>query len=147
MLIDKYLLQEIFEEFSDSPFFDFESYCIDYNDVALDFLKFLILSTLVGTDQIEIGTFYEVSKNIKVGAQISYDIYNPDKSLDLNLSGNSVFEIVLSYYDDDFGNGDYRKYSYVLNKEELKILPEGLVNLMKQVQSEDKPKTFHVNNL
>ncbi|MEQ1732166.1 MAG: hypothetical protein ABL940_00745 [Bacteroidia bacterium] len=144
------LLPEIFEEFSSSPFFDFESYRVDFNDVAIDFLNFLIISTLVDTDNIEVGPFYDGEDNEgkeKVGSIIAYDIYNSDKMLNLKLNSDFIFEIVLRYYDDNFENGNWRVYSYKLKEEELKNLPGGLVNVMKEVQRENKPKTVHANTL
>lgn len=107
----------------------------NFENIAPQLLQLLIFS-LLNESRIEIGTFRH---GVKGGSNVSYDIYNSDKMLKLNLLPENVFELVLSLYDFD---GNEKEYTYRLNSSEIKIIPEGLINLMKEVLIDRETRTF-----
>lgn len=112
----------------------------NFDNIAPQLLQFLIFS-LLNEGRIEIGTFRH---GIKEGSNVSYDIYNSDKTLNLNLLPENVFELELFLYDWD----DKKTiYTYKLNETEIRNIPEGLRNLMKEVLNDMEPRTFEENSI
>jgi hypothetical protein len=110
----------------------------NFENIATRLLEFLLIS-LLNEGRIEIGTFRHGKKQ---GSTVSYDIYNSDKQLELHLLPRNVFELEVLLFDID---GNEKAYIYKLNSSEIRIIPEGLRNLMKEVLNDMEPRTFEEN--
>lgn len=110
-------------------------------DIAPKLIQFLIISLLTDKD-FEIGIFYVQEK--KGGAFISYDIYNTDKQLTLRVTTKWIFILQLSVYDWDDNEKIYRNH---LTEDEIKYIPIGLQNLMKEVVNTYKVQTIKAGTL
>lgn len=113
---------------------------LNFDNIAPRLLEFLLIS-LLNEGRIEIGTFRHGKK---IGSTVSFDIYNSDKQLELHLLPRNVFELEVSLFDFD---GNQKEYIYKLNSSEIKIIPEGLRNLMKEVSKDLEPRTFEGNSV
>ena len=113
---------------------------MDFNKIAPKLLGFLITS-LIHQKEIDIGNSYE---NSKVSSIVSYNIYNSDKQLNLKLHTSNIFELEFLY--NEFEE-DERKYNYELNHIDERIIPEGLINIMKEVYYTQKPMSVSGNSL
>lgn len=136
----------ILSDFTDSPFFDFVEYGIEFKEVANDFLNFLLISKLVDTEEINIGVFKESlkDKTYKEGASITYDEYFPDdKQLILRYSDKSGFELLLSYY--SYSKEKRMAHTYNLDMKGIERLPKGLVEIMKSVKEKMQDCTISSN--
>ncbi len=104
-------------------------------DLAPGLIQFLIVSLLEDGD-IEIGLFE--SRDYK-GSVVAYDIYNTDKMLHLRYKQDTSFELYLSLENDDCEMEDFY---HTLTDAEIKIIPEGLQNLMKQAWDKGETRTY-----
>lgn len=112
----------------------------NFDNIVPQLLQLLIFSFL-NEGRIEIGTFRHDKKE---GSTVSYDIYNSDKQLELHLLPKNVFELELLLFDLD---GNEKTYTYKLDNTQIKNIPEGLRNLMKEVLNDMEPRTFEENSI
>jgi|JI6StandDraft_1071083.scaffolds.fasta_scaffold73295_2 hypothetical protein len=134
-------LRQLFNDLTDKTFVDFKYYKLEFNDIALDLLKFLLLSTMINNNQVSIGLIYD--KGIKC-SYLTLDRFNMETMLHLKLYANSIFKIELTYWI----SGEVCKgYKYKLKKNNLEFIPEGLINIMKDVFQNEKPVTVNSNSI
>lgn len=129
-------LEEIWEQINERSI---EKLDIDYGNIALKLTEFLIHSVLCD-DQIDIGTFIGKSK----GACITFDVYNSEKILTLKLHTNFKWTIELQLRDND---DNLKEYIHLLTGNELKVIPEGLVELMKETVKSNKERVVSATAL
>lgn len=110
---------------------------VNFNQKAPKLLEFLIVSVL-NEENISIGTYGDEYSSI------TYNHFNTDKMLTLTLDKNSAFELELTLYDYDY---EEIKYPFKLANQDLKIIPEGLVDLMRQVMETMEPMTIKTKSL
>ena len=120
---------------NDIPFFN-----KNFKEISSSLLQFLILSLFDG-ESFEIGTFREDQAK---GSIVSYDIYDNSKELNLNYHTNDVFKLQLKMHDWD---DNLKTYSHILNDDNLKMIPKGLMNLMKECCRNNKSMTVSKNQI
>lgn len=141
MNTDKEIKREKLNWLWDSIGYDSIDYLNDnFKSIAPQLLEFLIIS-LLNEDELDIGIFSEKSQK---GAIVSFDIYDSDKELNLKLLPKGIFELELMIYDSE---GTLKTYKYTLDSLEIKMIPEGLINLMKEVLEERESKTIKIGGL
>lgn len=111
-----------------------------FEDIASQLIHFLVIS-LLEHDEIEIETF---SKKNQKGSIISYDIYHDEKQLNIKVNTDFIFEVELVLYDWD---DNEKIYSHKLTIEQVKIIPEGLKNLMIEVSVNKKEMSIKAGTL
>jgi hypothetical protein len=100
-----------------------------------------LIKALIDNQNFDVGIF---SDNKTKGSIVSYDVFNSDKQLVLKMTNKRYFEIEIFIYDDD---GKIHTYNHRLTKDELKIVPEGLKNIMKEVMLSMEGQTVSANSL
>lgn len=112
----------------------------EFDAIAPKLVEFLLMSIL-NEDEIDIGTYAQGDTE---GSCITYDVFNTDKRLELQLSSSLVFELALSICDFE---GDEKNYSYLLNDIDVKIIPPGLINMMSEVAKMKKGKKVFIKSI
>ncbi len=113
----------------------------NFKQIASKLAAFLITYVL-GEDEFEIGLF----KNGKVvGSNICYNQYDSDKQLELRFTNHSEFELYVMLYDDDAGK--LREFHFKLIGEHLKIIPEGLKQMLIECQKEEKGRIVSAKSI
>ena len=102
----------------------------------------VLITSVLSEEEIDIGTFEH--NNSQYGSIISYDIYNVDRQLNLKLDQSLNFELELIFYDSD---DEEKSFICKLDEEMLKMIPEGLKNIMNDVMHSNKERTINPKSL
>ena len=113
-----------------------------YPKIANKFLELLIHSK-INNEWVDIGI--QTLKR-KKSSMICYNVFKgEEKQLTLRLESDLSFTLELYIYDDD--NNKYKHYYYKLTEEDIKIIPVGLVPLMKEALRDQKTKVVEAKTL
>ena len=112
----------------------------EFENIATQLLEFLIIALLESTEA-DIGIFRDGDVE---GSEITYDFYDFDKELSLRCVRGKTFAVFFSIYDSE---GELKDYRYALDSTEEKIIPPGLINLMKEVFAKKEATVFKIEGL
>jgi len=130
-------LNKVWDEINESSVDYLKS---EFKNIAPKLIEFLVVS-LLNQEEIDFGTYWDGKKE---GAIVSYDIYNTNKQLTLKMDSKFKLELELMIYDFD---GEENIFTYPINEDDLKIIPQGLVNIIIEVVKTKKEKTVFVKSI
>lgn len=110
-----------------------------FKQYAINLLQALLADS-INYEKISIGV---TESKINKWALLTHDPWNSDKQLSLRLNKKGVFELYFNCYEED----DYQNATYVLEGDDLDLIPDGLKVIMKKAMLTQKPISIERNTL